>query len=514
MNFCCGIAQTMRWLGRSCLGLSWLGWPGLGLPGLAWACLPAALRAQADAAPLPAGPVAADTVRAVLQELDALFARGDVAGYLARFSPDHPGAHAMLQRRLERLVATAPARERTSVLLGEPRVVGPRTVVRVRHEVVLRREGHADAHFTEDSVLALRAGAAGGATPTFTVEIAPDSRAGEPDGVRGDKLRCPPCNYEVGGVPGWLGVPQRAERACAFEAISFYLIGTDVACDVSVRVDAEPQPATVVAQQLADALREVEPGARPGVAEAWQPCSLGPSLPPGFAGARVTVAVPDCAGDGGASAIFHVVTLGRLQHLLLARGGASSLRQHDQALADLLASYRLLDTGAHAADTAAEALAHHTGGRLEHGTYRNEHHRVELVGPAGWHSSQRPGGAAFRVLWSSSDGSRLWLTGQCVPSGMQRWCKGTAERWLRALCERHDLVVETDAPDSKPWHHAPECGALACTLIASAAGAGPPQKRWIRVLLLDQLLVIADGYAATAADESNLRAALATLRKP
>lgn len=507
---CLGVfARNVRWLNLSWLGLSWAG--------LGWSCTSAGLLAQGEQAPIAADPIAADDVRAVLHELDALFARGDVAGYLARFSPDHPGAHAMLQRRLERLVAAAPGRERTSALVGEPRVVGARTVVRVHHDVVLRGgQGRADARFAEDCVLALQAGARPGARaiPTFTVETAPDGAAGEPGGLPGDRLHCPPCNYEVGGVPGWLGVWVRAERACAIEAVSFYLIGTDVACDVSVQVDAEPRPATVVAQELADALRNVEPGARAGVAETWLPGAPGAKVPHGYAGARVTVELPDCAGDGGARAIFHVATLGCLQHLLLVRGAAASLRQHATALTALLDSYRLLESDTEAAAVAARALVHHTGGALEGATYRNERYRVELVGPEGWQAVRRTGGAAFRVAWSSPHGSRLWLTGQCVPPGMQRWCSATADRWLQALCQRHGLAVEADAPGSKPWHHAPECGAQACTLVATPTGKAPPHRRWIRVLLHEELLVIADGFAVTTADESALRSALAKLRRP
>ncbi|MCA8973564.1 MAG: hypothetical protein KDC98_02530, partial [Planctomycetes bacterium] len=42
-------------------------------------------------------------IEAVLQRLDAAFARSDLDGYLAMFEPDHAGTHALLGRRLQRV---------------------------------------------------------------------------------------------------------------------------------------------------------------------------------------------------------------------------------------------------------------------------------------------------------------------------------------------------------------------------------------------------------------------------
>ncbi len=231
---CRGLGSRPAAIGAACrtafvLLLSWLGLP---------ICGGAQVRTPESAGP---GSVRDAELRRdiaeVMRRLDAAFDKGDAVAYLAAFEPDHPGVHALLAQRLRRLFpAGLPARgdsqntlRRTSTILGDPRRVGPRTVVRVRHEV--HAEGRPLAVAVEDSMIAFRTDG-GSPVPTFVTE-APRSIDCPP----ADLFRCPPCNFEVGGVPGWLCVPMGRDRAQSLEASSFYLLGTDHACDVSVRID-------------------------------------------------------------------------------------------------------------------------------------------------------------------------------------------------------------------------------------------------------------------------------------
>ncbi len=484
---------------RLCLvGLSWL-------PSLAGQVAPEA--------------AVAEGIRSVLEQLDAAFARRDAAEYAAAFAPDHPGAHALLRRSLERCFAHAERGTRTTTLLGGARRIGDHTAIHVRHDVVL----HGDAHalmplttFSEEWLLALRPTGGGVWVPTLAVETAATTAC-----VGDERFRCDACNYEIGGVAGWLCAPLRADRANALEAVSFYLLGTDVACDVAVQVDVGTPHARDVAQQLADTLFRLEPGAKPGLPAPWSPPAHAREALPGLHGAVVAVELPQDFGGAGGQAVFHVATFGGLQHLLLVRGSARALRERAAAVEALLASYRLLDHDADAARAAAHAVAHHTGGALDGRTYRNVRFGVELTGAPGWRPAMLTGGAAFRVLWTSEHGSRLWLTGYTVPPGMARWCRATANRWVEHQCERRGVDLLAAAAGTTSWADDAACGGTARTLVgapraASAAGSGAaagPTRRWIRPVVRDDLLLVLDGYAANAEDEAELQQMLVALKR-
>lgn len=464
------------------------------------------------ATPSATAELTAAAIDALLQQLDRDFAAGDVAAYLGRFEPDHAGAVAMHGEHLRRQCARAAARERRSRIVGEPRVIGPRVVVRVHHE--LRFGPAADAlpptPLVEDSYLAMRADDDGRAVPTFAIEAPP----GRP-WVRGGKFRCSACNYEIGGVDGWLCVPLRGDRASALESVSFYLLGTDLACDVSVQIAAEPVPAKQVAQQLASAFEQLVPGARSGLPEPWLPPSVAAAPPAPLEGARIAVERPRERTDAdGNATVFHVVAFGGLQHVLLARGSHAAMRAHAPALAALFASYVLLEADCDVAAAAARPFRHHTGGVLEANRYHNEHYAVDLQGPPGWSAAQRAAGDAFRVVWTSPDGSRLWLIGCAVPPGLTQWTRATADRWLEHLCAAHGVTADT-AGGGADWTALADGGEARALVLAAGPAAEPaaPRRRWLRLLRHDDLLIVADGFANTAGDEATLQAALATLRR-
>jgi hypothetical protein len=148
---------------------------------------------------------------------------------------------------------------------------------------------------------------------------------------------------------------------------------------------------------------------------------------------------------------------------------------------------------------------------------------VTMPGPAGWSAQLRSGGAAFRVLWHSGAGSRLWLTGYAVPPGLTRWCPTTADRWLTRLCEERSLAPSSATPsssrpngDDEPWQVLPDCGAKTRTVRLTPDGEpdpSAPRHRWLRLVLYDDLLLVLDGYATCAEDEAALTASLGTLRR-
>lgn len=470
-----------------------------------------------DTAPLPNG------VPALLRELDACFARGDIAAYMAQFTPDHPGALAVLQQRLERWCAAVPQRQRRSTLVGDARTIGSRVVVRVRSEVELGRAGDGPhAVFADEWLLALDVASGedgtGSARPTFAVEIPAEAN------WRGQaRLRCPACNYEIGGVAGWLMVPVRGDRAHALEAASFYLLGTDIACDVSVECAAEPVPAATLAAELGGTLQAlagprtpagVPTGANKGVrqpAEPWLPPALRSTPPRDLDGARIAVDLPDEGGGGGTRSLLHVAVFGGLQHLLLVRGSKQALARHAAEVDALLASYHLLQVDGAMVRAGSEALAHHCGGQVDGSTYTNVLHDVALRGPDGWRVQQRTGGAAFRAVWTSPGGSTLWLSGHQVPPGMQHWSRETADAWLRHLCTQQRLTIV--AGSEVAWCDDTETGVAWRTFEAETTGNAGGPRHCVRVLLRKDLLIVATGCGRTSADAEAIRVALPTLRR-
>ncbi|MCA8965551.1 MAG: hypothetical protein KDC48_11740, partial [Planctomycetes bacterium] len=223
--------------------------------------------------------------------------------------------------------------------------------------------------------------------------------------------------------------------------------------------------------------------------------------------------------------VLHLVQFGGLQHVLLARCSTATWATRRDDLRRLLSSYRLLTTDCDFADTAAKSLRHHTGGSLTDGSYRNDTRGVELAGPAGWRAEQRCGGAAFRVVWTSPAGSRLWLVGYPVPTGLRRWCTATADRWLDQLCTDAGLDVSAgehgkDDPVWTPFAPLSTTGAAPAAAQARLLRCTPrrivdptrPNERLLRAVVRDDLLVLIDAIPADAADLPALRAALEALR--
>ncbi|MCB9878224.1 MAG: hypothetical protein H6835_11555 [Planctomycetes bacterium] len=461
-------------------------------------------------------------ITALLAELDAAFVAGDLAALRTRFEPDHPGAVAMFVHHLEALLRLGGPRERSSEIVAGPHQYGALTLVRVRHSTrwpdAATTPGHPAARvaqpLVEDSYLTVRANDQR-LVPTFVIGVPVQVEC-----VKGNRFRCAACNYQIGGVDGWLCVPIEPERGGAIEAASFYLLGTDLSLDVTVRVEPEAVAAAATAERLAAELAALTPDSAAGVTSRWLPPEHEEDPPTGLDGARVAIEIPE-DGDGGSRAVLHVVTLGTLQHILLARGSRAALEAHADRLAELLQSYRLLQPDRNLAEAAAMPLRQHTGGWFEATTYHNDHFGVVLRGPAGWKPSQRTGGAVFRVAWTGPDGGRLWLTGHRVPVGMTKWTEADVDRWLTQQCDGRGLELRTaengqrwrPAPDN--WCDAPDGGREQSVELRAVASGDPaaPHHRRLRLLVFPDLLLVADAHAGTERESAALHEALPTLRR-
>lgn len=473
--------------------------PGRALLAAALAALPLAAQAALPAAAL----------QPVLAELDQRFERGDVAGYLAQFAPDHARAHQQLGRELAAQRDAGAHPRRTTTLVGEPRRLRDRTVVRVRHEFS-SGDPQAGTVATRYALLAFAERSGRPPLPTFCVALP----SPEPDPLDG-RFACPPCNLAFGGAPGWLCVPQSRSLSQALDAATFYLVGADLACDLAVHLgpataDQEPAvAASAAAEALASALRAASGShALRVLPEPWiLPVAPGATDAATAAGARVSL-VPS-GGDASAEQfLIRVAVQGPLQHCLVVRGSRAAFASHAAAIDALLATYRLLDPSRVAAAAADAAVEHHSGGGFDGSVYHNPLWRVACTGPAGWRPEQRAGGALFRVLWTSPRGSRLWLHGYEVPAGMTQWCKASAEAWCTELCRQRGLAF---ADATRGWDGTDDCQEYSRSWQARTAQPGSVLHQF-RLLVRNDLLVLADGVLQHADDGAALQAALATVR--
>lgn len=454
------------------------------------------------------GQTAGPAIETLLRELDERFVRGDVAGYLAHFTPDNPGALSVRGRQLERLVRASRARKRTSSVVSGPARIGDRALLRVRRTIELVDAAGATRRTVEDSLLALR----DDGTPTFSIE-APTASTTPAAG----RFTCDPCNVAIGGVDGFLCVPLRAERTLSLESTSFYLIGTDVACDVHVQIQPHRADARRAARALAEAFARLEPRAEVGLATAWRPPAYETSAPARMDSARVAVTVPGAdRGDDGDRAIFHVVTIGSLQHVLVTRGSAAALATHARALDALYQSYALVEA-APERDAAARPLRYHLGSVLEGNRYENARYGVSFAGPAGWRAEHRVGGARFRARWSASDGSQLWLAGYGPPAGIDAWTTANADRWIAHRLDERGLrpLAEQPAELVDAWRPDADGAATRAVALQVLKPSSPtaPRRRVLHVQVHQDLLLILDGYGATEASERALLNARRSLQR-
>jgi hypothetical protein len=459
-----------------------------------------AIATLAFAAAAPAQVDRAACERAIAR-LDAAFAVGDAAAYLATFAWESPALQAACAERLRALFSSKHRLQRRSSIEGEVRMVGPRQVALVRQEF-RRSESQAKADAVELVYLAFRAG--NDARPVLQIEVAASVR----DHVHGERFGCPPCNYEIGGADGWLCVPLRAEVADVLEAVTFLYLGTDLVCDVSVHVDDAPTDAAAAAAVMARALRTALPAAVAEPVQPWQPPCLQAPLPLLFTGAVQRIALPDTT-----STDIHVVCLGRLRHVLTVRGDRSLIAAQQPALQALLASFRLLSCDADAAALAAWPIAAHHGGKLGDADYVNDRWHLAFTWPTGWIPMLKAGGAAFQAVFQAPAGAgRLWLTGYAAPPGLAEWRPAEADRWLADLCQRAGLRL-LPGQDSG-WGEAADADGFAVRHVvarALAPAGDDAPDRHIRLALRRELLVVLDGFVRSG-EPDLLLAAFASLR--
>jgi hypothetical protein len=285
-----------------------------------------------------------------------------------------------------------------------------------------------------------------------------------------------------------------------------------VTLDISVQVDSAANQAASVVDDLVATMRRLEPAAKPGANEPWLPKAHQATPPAGLRGAACAIELP---GDDRAH--FFATTFGGLQHLLLLRGSAAALRTRAAAIDALLASYRLLEDCDHEV-AAQRPLTHHTGGSLTGSSYHNVHFGLRLVGEAGWQPAMRSGGAAFRVVWSSPQGGRLWLTGHRVPVGMARWDDDSADRWFLQMLAHNELVPTTPLV-AAGWSPDAALAGTRRDVVATRAPTvtdtlpGPARQRLFRLVRRSDLLLVLDGLPATDDEAAAVQRMFAALTR-
>lgn len=441
---------------------------------------------------------------ALLAELDALYNRGSADAYLARFAAEQPLLHEVHARQIRQRLAADGDLRRTSELVSAPRRFGAHWVLQVRYATApssgaptLREQGCLVAREEEGRLV-----------PVIAVEL---PAAGD---CADDAFVCEACNYRVGPAPGWLCVPVALHRTSAVEAATFLLLGTDLAVEVSVQLGEQSLPAAAVVDTVAAALRAAIPDTGATMTEPWVPPALAAApLPEGLDAARQTLDTPD-----GQRMVLHASCLGPLRHLLLLRGSAAAHRRHAAAIAELLASYRLLETDADLALQAARALGHHAGGSLAaDDTFVSRQHQVVAAGPPGWRPRLRCSGCAFQVVWTCpDDGGRLWVTGHAAPPGLGGWTAELADRWLADFAR--SLGAGTRMADDGDWSEPGPQGERSRELRLLRDGeqggaGGPGTPLAVRLLLRPDLLVVADGYVVDERQRAALEKALSTVRR-
>ncbi|MBK8098362.1 MAG: hypothetical protein IPK26_14730 [Planctomycetes bacterium] len=431
-----------------------------------------------------------------LRRLDDAFGKRELNAYLDSFAPDHRGLHEVLQQRLADWLVDQPGRQRTSTLIGELQDRGSRLVAQVRHQIA-GPLGGATAPFVEQVYLVF-ARRGDELVPTLEVELP----AAYAPGAADQPFRCPPCNFEMGGLPEWLCVPVGDDRGRALETATFVLLGTDVTCELQIDVRPEPMPADKVIHDLTATATRLALPSTAGAVLPWQPRAM-PTPPAGFSSCQRTLELPaDQRAD------LHVACFGRLSHTLLVRGRADTMQAQTKALAALLATYRMVDVDCDRMQLGAFALAVHTGSKLTGVDFANERFGITCTGPTAWNAHLRAGGHAFQCIWSCPEKrGRLYLTGYAAPRDLP-WQPAEADTVLINLCRNGQVEVTGDSG----WQDRAGCDGKVRDLVLADKVPGDARRRWLRAIVFADLLVILDGCTAVG-DEDPLRQARDSLRR-
>ncbi len=446
--------------------------------------------------------------RALLAALDEAWNSGDADVYLRLFAAEQPLLHELHGRTVREQLGHHLCLVRTSEL-GRARRVGPRVVLPVRYRTHVAEATPTAAHPEELSTQGVVVARTEGdqLVPVLAIDLPAHTRDSD---TALTEFACPACNYHLGPAEGWLCVPIARDRTAAVEAATFLLLGTDIALDLSVQLGDRAEPAQHTVADLADRMRTLLPDAVLSTVAAWTPPGVTTPVD-ALSSARATLDFPD-----GQRTVLHAVALGRLRHLLLLRGSPSALQAHAQAVAELLATYRLLQTDARMAQQAAQSLSHHTGGALVGTTYHNERHRLVVDGPNGWHAVQRCGGSLFQVVWTCPHGTgRMWLSGYGPPEGCAAWTTDLADLWLQELA-RHGELRQLGAADSG-WSAAADHQLRVRSLVVppsrtAPVGSAHACERHLQLWLREDLLVLADGYTSDPEQAAEVRRAVRSLQ--
>ncbi|MEC7583619.1 MAG: hypothetical protein VYE77_04820 [Planctomycetota bacterium] len=479
--------------------------------------LPAAATAALLFSPQAQAQVDAERCKQLLRNLDELHNAGELEEYLARFVAEQTLLHDVHARHLQARMAYAQSSNkalvRQSQLLSQPHSLGEHTILGVTYQTSW--SDGSGSPMSEHGFLVVRE-ANGQLVPVLAIETPPKiaatlGQANNPSLTGG--LSCPPCNYQIGPAAGWLCVPVPHTRSHALDAATFLLLGTDIAIDLSVRIGPADETATVMVDRLLDKLLDHAPDGDKHMTQPWLPSSLKDRRPRGLTGAMAIADLPD-----DQRTVIYGTALGRLHHLLLLRGDREAQERHRATIDRLLGSFQLVGLDDPDTDHATRSLNHHSGGHLtKNGNFLSQQHQIRIDGPRGWHPTLRSAGCVFQVRWESPDhDGRLWFSGHRPPSTSNQWTRRLADRWVDRFVANIGQVVE-DSDWSDPDAH----GQRGRELVLGrderpTAETGMPMftQRRLRLLLRQDLFLIADGYVAPDEDPAPVLLALRSMRRP
>ena len=342
------------------------------------------------------------------------------------------------------------------------------------------------------------------AVGSFMVEVDLDLL----DRTADNRFRCPACNYEVMGAPGWLAVPHRPERTQCMEAISFYYLGADLTLDLSVFVDPVPLKAM---QTMGDYLASLfEQVGTPGDVEVrtWNPPYYKGDPPRGLDGASAELELP-----GHQLSRHYLATLGSLRYLLVLNGNAGAFASHNREADAILNGFRILDPSAPVSELVAMRMqTHASGSHLDETRFTSSTYGVSLEGPEGWMPSVRAGGYLFEVAYRCplSRGA-LWATAHRPPPGLTAWYTRLANAWVKNHCREQGMEIRQDSGWSEPGGDF-RFRDLETTPPKNSTGAAN-LPRMIRLAMSDDLLLVLHGYGQDQSDRDLVMASFNTLRR-
>ena len=375
------------------------------------------LRFIAIVALLGTGPAFAQADR-LAQKLDDAFARGELGQYFDLFGKSslHDYHRDLLRSQfdqiltfkelsIETMVASQSSVGEIGIAVLETSVIDKNGAIPLYSYVAFREQ--------KDETQAL-----------FTLE-APHSSLNL--GAR--SFRCPPCNFEIAFGDEWFAVPVQSAQSGCMEAMLLLSLEHDISLEAAVEVNDLPIDAKAAISRF---LARVRKTGQLGEAEdpvfiPWQPAGIPSPAPAGMTSMRCV-----CQCTGGNVAELNLITVGRLQYLVVVRGPKEAIDSHRADIDRVLNSFHLLEPNLAPSDLSKASIQAHTGdGKLEGSTYSNPTVELSFSGPEGWIGSVSAGAYIFKVDYRCAESDSRLIVAAYEPPPGESWTKEPASDFIR-----------------------------------------------------------------------------------